>query len=147
MSCNVRTGFIHPVADIQSTQVTNTPIEETVSIFVVYRALTQVGRRCKLSTMSSRLDMPDILACRRAMPGSVSLSRFPVILRVSIPSLVHAMQSTSQSYIGNISITFVPDYAITHNLTPFISMQNQYSLVYREEEREMFPTLKVRSLS
>lgn len=35
------------------------------------------------------------------------------------------------------------DYAITHNLTPFISMQNHYSLVYREEEREMFPTLKV----
>ena len=36
------------------------------------------------------------------------------------------------------------DYAITHNLTPFISMQNHYSLLYREEEREMFPTLKVR---
>ncbi len=35
------------------------------------------------------------------------------------------------------------DYAITHNLTPFISMQNQYSLAYREEEREMFPTLKL----
>ncbi len=35
------------------------------------------------------------------------------------------------------------DYAITHNLTPFISMQNHYSLVYREEEREMFPTLKL----
>lgn len=34
------------------------------------------------------------------------------------------------------------DYAITHNLTPFISMQNHYSLVYREEEREMMPTLK-----
>lgn len=34
------------------------------------------------------------------------------------------------------------DYAITHNLTPFISMQNHYSLAYREEEREMFPTLK-----
>ncbi|KAJ7633436.1 NADP-dependent oxidoreductase domain-containing protein, partial [Mycena polygramma] len=28
------------------------------------------------------------------------------------------------------------------NLTPFISMQNQYSLVYREEEREMMPMLK-----
>ncbi|KAL1945528.1 hypothetical protein VTO73DRAFT_2379 [Trametes versicolor] len=41
---------------------------------------------------------------------------------------------------------FVPviqmqNYAITHNLTPFISMQNHYSLMYREEEREMFPTL------
>ena len=35
------------------------------------------------------------------------------------------------------------DYAISHNLTPFISMQNHYSMIYREEEREMFPTLKV----
>ena len=33
------------------------------------------------------------------------------------------------------------DYAITNNLTPFISMQDHHSLVYREEEREMFPTL------
>ena len=36
-------------------------------------------------------------------------------------------------------------YAITHRLTPPISMQNHYSLLYREEEREMFPTLKVRT--
>ena len=35
------------------------------------------------------------------------------------------------------------DYAITNKLTPFISMQNHYNLIYREEEREMFPTLKV----
>ncbi|KAH8818660.1 NADP-dependent oxidoreductase domain-containing protein [Flagelloscypha sp. PMI_526] len=34
------------------------------------------------------------------------------------------------------------NYAITHNLTPFISMQNHCNLLYREEEREMFPTLK-----
>ena len=33
------------------------------------------------------------------------------------------------------------DYAIANNLTPFISMQDHHSLVYREEEREMFPTL------
>ncbi|RPD55351.1 Aldo/keto reductase, partial [Lentinus tigrinus ALCF2SS1-6] len=41
---------------------------------------------------------------------------------------------------------FVDKYdAITQNLTPFISKQNQYSLslLYREEEREMFPTLKM----
>lgn len=37
------------------------------------------------------------------------------------------------------------DYAITHNLTPFISMQNHYNILYREEEREMMPTLKVRA--
>ncbi|KAG6872696.1 hypothetical protein C0995_007490 [Termitomyces sp. Mi166 len=35
------------------------------------------------------------------------------------------------------------DYAIAHNLTPFISMQNHHSVLYREEEREMFPTLKL----
>lgn len=35
------------------------------------------------------------------------------------------------------------DYAINNGLTPFISMQNHYSILYREEEREMMPTLKV----
>lgn len=33
-------------------------------------------------------------------------------------------------------------YASAHNLTPFISMQNHHSLLYREEEREMLPLLK-----
>lgn len=35
------------------------------------------------------------------------------------------------------------DYAIRHNLTPLISIQNYYSLMYRKEEREMFPTLRI----
>jgi hypothetical protein len=34
-------------------------------------------------------------------------------------------------------------YAVEHKLTPFITMQNHYNLLYREEEREMMPTLKV----
>lgn len=34
------------------------------------------------------------------------------------------------------------NYAINNRLTPFISMQNNYSMLYREEEREMMPTLK-----
>ncbi|KAJ7780038.1 Aldo/keto reductase [Mycena maculata] len=34
------------------------------------------------------------------------------------------------------------DYAINNKLTPFISMQDDYNMLYREEEREMFPTLK-----
>ncbi|CDO77778.1 hypothetical protein BN946_scf185041.g10 [Trametes cinnabarina] len=46
-------------------------------------------------------------------------------------------------YIGMSSCYAYQYYAITHNLTPFISMQNHYSLIYREEEREMFPTLKL----
>ena len=38
-----------------------------------------------------------------------------------------------------------PDYAINNRLTPFVGMQNHYNLLYREEEREMMPTLKVRT--
>jgi aryl-alcohol dehydrogenase-like predicted oxidoreductase len=43
-----------------------------------------------------------------------------------------------------VSKSAIQDYAINNNLTPFISMQNHYSIIYREEEREMFPTLKVK---
>ena len=57
---------------------------------------------------------------------------------------VHQMQSELYAYsLKKAKLTTAPDYAITHNLTPFISMQNHYSLLYREEEREMFPTLKL----
>lgn len=54
-----------------------------------------------------------------------------------------------QSVLGLLSrlplkLTYdLTDYAINHNLTPFISMQNHYSVLYREEEREMMPTHKV----
>ncbi|PWN49449.1 aryl-alcohol dehydrogenase, partial [Violaceomyces palustris] len=33
------------------------------------------------------------------------------------------------------------NYAIQNKLTPFVSMQNYHNLAYREEEREMVPTL------
>ena len=34
------------------------------------------------------------------------------------------------------------NYAINNKLTPFISMQNFYNAIYREEEREVMPLLK-----
>ncbi|KAG1874950.1 aryl-alcohol dehydrogenase [Suillus subluteus] len=46
-------------------------------------------------------------------------------------------------YIGMSSCWAYQYYAIANKLTLFISMQNHYSLLYREEEREMFPTLKM----
>ncbi|KAJ1308429.1 hypothetical protein OPQ81_004134 [Rhizoctonia solani] len=51
-------------------------------------------------------------------------------------------------YIGKSScyahqFQAMQNYGIANNLTPFISMQNHYSLVCREEEREMIPTLKM----
>jgi aryl-alcohol dehydrogenase-like predicted oxidoreductase len=63
-------------------------------------------------------------------------------------SPVHAMQSMSLiQRLQNDVCSYCAinkDYAIANKLTPFISMQNHHSLIYREEEREMFPTLKVR---
>ncbi|KAK0235395.1 aryl-alcohol dehydrogenase [Armillaria nabsnona] len=34
------------------------------------------------------------------------------------------------------------DYALNHHLTPFIAVENDYNLLYREDENELFPTLK-----
>ncbi len=34
------------------------------------------------------------------------------------------------------------NYANTHGLTEFISMQNYHNAIYREEEREMVPLLQ-----
>ena len=45
--------------------------------------------------------------------------------------------------VKSVALMSSTGYAISHNLTPFISMQNHHSLLYREEEREMLPLLKV----
>ncbi|KAK0217102.1 aryl-alcohol dehydrogenase [Armillaria fumosa] len=34
------------------------------------------------------------------------------------------------------------DYALNHHLTPFIAVESDYNLLYREDENEMFPILK-----
>ncbi|KAJ3902063.1 aryl-alcohol dehydrogenase [Lentinula edodes] len=63
-----------------------------------------------------------------------------------IEETMHALHDIVKTgyvrYIGMSSCWAYQYYATQNNLTPFISMQNHYSLVYREEEREMFPTLK-----
>ena len=65
------------------------------------------------------------------------------VLTISFIYVVHAMQSEFTGPLEEKDLTIEADYAINNNLTPFISMQNHYNLIYREEEREMIPTLKV----
>ncbi|KAF7782969.1 hypothetical protein Agabi119p4_2345 [Agaricus bisporus var. burnettii] len=80
-----------------------------------------------LSMMSSRLDtFATSFICFAHIPNSSSC---------------HAEYTSSNWLSGLKSNVFIADYAIANKLTPFISMQNQYSLIYREEEREMVPTL------
>ncbi|KAJ7181155.1 aryl-alcohol dehydrogenase [Mycena filopes] len=81
-----------------------------------------------------QLDYVDLLQCHRFDPETP--------IEETMQALHDVVQAGYVRYIGMSSCWAYQYYAITHNLTPFISMQNQHSLVYREEEREMFPTLK-----
>ena len=76
------------------------------------------------------------------------LAMYASNVRISVAILTTISQFPLCRVRPSISCTWISflmdvDYAINNNLTPFISMQNHYNLIYREEEREMFPTLNV----
>ncbi|KAJ7279174.1 NADP-dependent oxidoreductase domain-containing protein [Mycena rebaudengoi] len=82
-----------------------------------------------------RLDLEyiDLLQCHRFDPNTP--------ISETMQTLHDVVKAGYVRYIGMSSCYAYQYYAITNGLTPFISMQNQYSLVYREEEREMMPLL------
>jgi len=93
----------------------------------------------KHSLRRLQLDYIDLLQCHRFDPDT------------PIEETMHALHDVVKAgyvrYIGMSScyawqFHVMQNYAITNNLTPFISMQNHHNLLYREEEREMLPTLK-----
>ncbi|KAJ7232818.1 NADP-dependent oxidoreductase domain-containing protein [Mycena rebaudengoi] len=88
-----------------------------------------------------RLDLEyiDLLQCHRFDPNT------PVA--ETMQALHDVVKAGYVRYIGMSScyayqFHAMQNYAITNGLTPFMSMQNHYSLLYREEEREMMPTLQ-----
>ncbi|KAF4610161.1 hypothetical protein D9613_010208 [Agrocybe pediades] len=86
-----------------------------------------------------QLDYVDVLQCHRLDPDTP--------ISEIMQALHDVVQAGYARYIGMSScwawqFHAMQNYAITNRLTPFISMQNHYNLIYREEEREMFPTLK-----
>jgi aryl-alcohol dehydrogenase-like predicted oxidoreductase len=88
------------------------------------------------------LDYIDVLQCHRFDPNTP--------IEETMQALHDVVKAGYVRYIGMSScyawqFHTMQNYAISNKLTPFISMQNHYSLLYREEEREMFPTLKVTS--
>ncbi|KAH9047313.1 aryl-alcohol dehydrogenase [Lactarius hengduanensis] len=92
----------------------------------------------KKSLERLQLDYIDVLQCHRFD------SNTPI--EETMQALHDVVKAGHVRYIGMSScyawqFHIMQNYAITNNLTPFISMQNHHSLVYREEEREMFPTL------
>ncbi|KAJ6620656.1 Aldo/keto reductase [Mycena sp. CBHHK59/15] len=81
-----------------------------------------------------QLDYIDLLQCHRFDYNTPIAETMQALHDIVKARYVH--------YIGMSSCHAWQYYTITHKLTPFISMQNQYSLLYHEEEREMMPSLK-----
>ncbi|KAJ6594654.1 Aldo/keto reductase [Mycena capillaripes] len=93
----------------------------------------------KASLKRLQLDYIDVLQCHRF--------DYNTPIAETMQALNDVVEAGYVRYIGMSSchawqFHVMQNYAIAHNLTPFISMQNQYSLVYREDEREMMPSLK-----
>ncbi|KAI0628904.1 Aldo/keto reductase [Trametes polyzona] len=87
-----------------------------------------------------QLDYIDVLQCHRF--------DYSTPIEETMQALHDVVKAGYVRYIGMSSCYAyqfhqMQNYALRNNLTPFISMQNHYSLLYREEEREMFPTLKI----
>lgn len=94
----------------------------------------------KKSLERLQMDYIDVLQCHRFD------NETPI--EETMQALHDVVKAGYVRYIGMSScwayqFQAMQNYAITNKLTPFISMQNHYSLLYREEEREMFPTLKM----
>ncbi|KAG8704978.1 hypothetical protein FRC11_009403 [Ceratobasidium sp. 423] len=87
-----------------------------------------------------QLDYVDVLQCHRF--------DYDTPIEETMQALHDVVQAGYARYIGMSSchayqFHAMQNYAINNKLTPFISMQNHHSLLYREEEREMIPTLKM----
>ncbi|KAG7447787.1 Aldo/keto reductase [Guyanagaster necrorhizus] len=87
-----------------------------------------------------QVDYIDVLQCHRF--------DYQTPIAETMQALHDVVKAGYVRYIGMSSchayqFHAMQNYAIHQNLTPFISMQNHYNLLYREEEREMFPTLKM----
>ncbi|KAF8627037.1 hypothetical protein AX15_004562 [Amanita polypyramis BW_CC] len=93
----------------------------------------------KQSLERLQLDYIDVLQCHRF--------DYNTPIEETMQALHDVVQAGHVRYIGMSScwawqFHAMQNYAISNKLTPFISMQNHYSLAYREDERELYPTLK-----
>ncbi|TFK46106.1 aryl-alcohol dehydrogenase [Heliocybe sulcata] len=86
-----------------------------------------------------QLDYIDVLQCN----STGHRFDYNTPIEETMQALHDVVQAGYVRYIGMSSCYAYQYYAIQHKLTPFISMQNHYNLLYREEEREMFPALKM----
>jgi len=93
----------------------------------------------KASLDRLQMDYIDVLQCHRF--------DYDTPIEETMQALHDVVQAGYVRYIGMSScwawqFQAMQNYATSNRLTPFISMQNHYNLLYREEEREMMPMLQ-----
>ncbi|RXW15032.1 hypothetical protein EST38_g10821 [Candolleomyces aberdarensis] len=96
----------------------------------------------KQSLERLQLDYIDVLQCHRfdhETPIAETMQALHDVVKLGLVRYIGMSSCWAYQFHA------MQNYALANNLTPFISMQNLYNLLYREEEREMVPTLKVRS--
>jgi len=124
------------------TEPRNQPVDFTDKAgYVNQRGLSRkhIFESIKHSLERLQLDYVDLLQCHRFDDNTP--------IEETMQALHDIVKAGYVRYIGMSScyawqFHIMQNYAIQNNLTPFISMQNHYNVLYREEEREMFPTLK-----
>ncbi|WOO81380.1 Versiconal hemiacetal acetate reductase [Vanrija pseudolonga] len=118
------------------------PSEEETAALVNQHGLGRkhIFASIKESLERLQLEYVDVLLCHRF--------DYDTPIEETMQALHDVVKAGYARYIGMSSCHAwqfhqMQNYAITHNLTPFISMQNFHNACYREEEREMVPTLKL----
>ncbi|KAI0806630.1 Aldo/keto reductase [Fomes fomentarius] len=138
----VMTKLWSPVADKHGTNLffTGKTPEEVGIINQKGLSRKHIFDGVKASLKRLQVDYIDVLQCHRADPDTP--------IAETMQALHDVVQAGYVRYIGMSScwayqFHAMQNYAITHNLTPFIMAENHYSLLYREDERELIPTLKM----
>ncbi|KAG8855684.1 hypothetical protein FRB96_006728 [Tulasnella sp. 330] len=103
------------------------------------KACNHIFDSIKHSLERIQLDYVDLLQCHRF--------DYDTPIEETMHALHDVVKAGYARYIGMSSCYAwqfhkMQNYARTHGLTEFISMQNSYSAIYREEEREMVPLLQ-----
>ncbi|PBK90750.1 aryl-alcohol dehydrogenase [Armillaria gallica] len=138
----VMTKVFHPV-----TRSMNERIPGRASAFADYNGyVNQYGLSrkhifdsVKRSLDRLQLDYVDVLHCHEFD------SETPI--HETMQALHDVVTAGYARYIGMSTcrawqFLIMQNYALNHHLTPFVAVQNDYNLLYREDEHELFPALK-----